>query len=62
MAKEICQECDRIFETKSNKGMICPECHKKILSRCAKERNLNKLGNEAYSKQQEEKRRHNDGC
>ena len=56
MAKEICQECECIFEPKSNKAMICPECHRKILSRCAKERNLNKLGNEAYSKQQAERK------
>ena len=52
MATEICQDCERIFEPKSHKGMICPECHRKRLSRYAKERNLNKLGNDAYSKQQ----------
>lgn len=52
MAKEICQDCERVFDPKSKKGMICPECHKKRLSRYAKERNLNKLGNDAYSKQQ----------
>ena len=56
MAKEICQECERIFEPKSHKAMICPECHRKRLSRYAKERNLNKLGNDAYSKQQAERR------
>ena len=52
MAKEICQDCECVFEPKSHKAMICPKCHRAILSRCAKERNLNRLGNEAYSKQQ----------
>lgn len=52
MAKEICQDCECIFEPKSTKGMICPDCHRKRLSRYAKERNLNKLGNAAYSVQQ----------
>ncbi len=51
MAKEICQDCERIFEPKSHKGMICPECHRKRLSRYAKERNLSKLGRDAYSEQ-----------
>ena len=62
MAKEICQECECIFETKRSTAVFCPECRREILSRCAKERNLNKWGNEAYSKQQAEKRRHNNGC
>ena len=52
MAKELCQDCMCIFEPKSSKGMICPECHRKRLSQYAKERNLNKLGNDAYSEQQ----------
>ena len=52
MAKEICQDCECIFEPKSHKGMICVKCHRKRLSRYAKERNLNKLGNDAYSEQQ----------
>lgn len=56
MAKEICQECECIFEPKSHKGMICPACHRKILSKCAKARNLNKLGSDAYSKQQAERK------
>lgn len=56
MAKEICQECECVFEPKSHKAMICPKCHRAILSRCAKERKLNKLGNEAYSKQQANRR------
>ena len=56
MAKEICQDCECVFEPKSNKGMICPKCHRKRLSQYAKDRNLNKLGNDAYSKQQAERR------
>ena len=47
MAKEICQDCERIFEPKSSKGMICQSCHRKRLSEAAKARNLNKLGNDA---------------
>jgi hypothetical protein len=47
MAKEICQICECIFEPKSHKAMICPNCHKKRLSDCAKERNLSKIGNDA---------------
>lgn len=50
MNKEICQDCGMVFEPKSNRAFICPKCHRKRLSRYAKERNLNKLGNDAYSK------------
>lgn len=50
MAKEICEDCGKVFEPKSNRGFICPMCHRKRLSRYAKERNLNKIGNDAYSK------------
>lgn len=60
MAKEICQDCERIFEPKSSKGMICPSCHRKRLSEAAKARNLNKLGNDAYSKQQAERKAERD--
>lgn len=60
MAKELCQDCGCVFEPKSKKGMICPKCHKARLSRYAKERKLNQIGNEAYSAQQAE-RRANDG-
>lgn len=56
MAKEICQECEKVFEPKSSKAMICPSCHRKRLSEAAKARNLNKLGNDAYSKQQAERK------
>lgn len=47
--KEICQECEKLFTPKSNKALICPSCHRKRLSQYAKERGLNKLGNDAYS-------------
>ena len=60
MAKEICQECECVFEPKSHKGMICPKCHRARLSRYAKERKLNRIGNDAYSKQQSERRADND--
>ena len=60
MAKEICEDCGKVFEPKSNRGFICPECHKKRLSRCAKVRNLSKIGREAYSELCA-KRRANDG-
>lgn len=50
MPKELCQDCETLFEPKSNKAFICPLCHRKRLSRYAKKRHLNKLGNEAYSK------------
>ena len=59
MAKELCQECEKLFEPKSGKAFICPTCHRKRLSRYAKERQLNKLGNEAYSKQQAKRREEN---
>ena len=59
MAKEICQDCERVFEPKSNRGFICPECHRRRLSRYAKERNLNKIGNDAHSKMCAERRADN---
>lgn len=49
MAKEICGDCGKVFEPKSNRGFICPMCHRKRLSRYAKERRLHELGNKAYS-------------
>ena len=48
MAKELCQECEKMFEGKGS-AYLCPDCRRKRLSRYAKERQLNKLGNEAYS-------------
>ena len=50
MAKEICEYCEKVFEA-GPKTFICPECRKKMLSENAKKRNLNKLGNKAFSEQ-----------
>lgn len=49
MSKEVCQDCGGLFDAKSNRAFICPDCHRKRLSRYAKERQLNKIGNAAYS-------------
>ena len=49
MAKEICQDCGRVFDGGAHQ-FFCLECRKRRLSEAAKARNLNKLGNEAYSK------------
>jgi hypothetical protein len=46
----ICDRCEKVFMGKY--AYICPECRKKVSSETAKKTNLNKLGNEAYSKQQ----------
>lgn len=54
MYKSICIDCEKVFEAKSKRAFICPECHRKRLSVYAKERQLNQIGNDAYSKQQEE--------
>lgn len=51
MAKEICEDCEKVFEPKCAKTLICPSCHKKRLSRYAKERKLNEIGTAAYSEQ-----------
>lgn len=51
MAKEICLDCEKVFEA-GPFTFICPECGKKRRSELAKRRNLNKIGNDAYSKQQ----------
>ena len=45
----ICEDCGKAFEPKSNKGFICPTCHRQRLSRYAKDRKLNEIGNKAYS-------------
>ena len=50
MAKEICQECEKLFEAKGNMAFFCPDCRRKRLSYYAKKRQLNKIGNDAYSK------------
>lgn len=50
--QEICEDCGKVFIPKSRKAFICPDCHKKRLSRYAKERKLNEIGTNAYSEQQ----------
>lgn len=56
MAKEICQDCGKIFEG-GPYAYFCPDCRRKRLSVAAKRRQLNKLGNEAYLAQQEKRKR-----
>lgn len=48
-SKKICIDCGRVYLGGEN-SHYCPQCFKKVLSKHAKELNLNKLGNEAYSK------------
>lgn len=43
MAKEICEDCGRVFEAGPS-AFICPTCRKRRLSESAKKRNLSKLG------------------
>lgn len=49
--KLICEDCGKVFEGGQNAN-FCLECRKKRLSASAKRRNLNKIGNAAYSKKQ----------
>ena len=51
MAKEICQDCGKVFEGGS-RAFFCVDCRKRRLSESAKRISLNKIGNDAYSKQQ----------
>lgn len=50
----VCERCNKTFMGKY--ASICPECRIKASRESAIRRNLNKLGNDAYSKQQAEKR------
>ena len=50
----VCERCEKVFMGKY--AFICPECRIKASRESAKRRNLNKLGNDAYSKQQAKKR------
>lgn len=55
-SKLICEGCGRVFV--GIKAHRCPECLKKLCSERAKKTNLNRLGNEAYSKLCAERRAH----
>ena len=59
MALEVCEDCGKVFEAGKYQH-ICRACLRKRLSEQAKRRELNKIGNEAYSKMCAE-RRANDG-
>ena len=50
MAKEICEDCEKVYEGGAY-SHYCPDCRHFRLSNAAKRRNLNKLGNDAYSEQ-----------
>lgn len=49
-AKEICEDCGKVFDG-GPYSYFCPDCRRKRLRESAKRRGLNKIGNEAYSKQ-----------
>lgn len=49
-APVICEDCEKVF-LGGPYSYFCPKCIKKRLSETAKKRNLNKLGNDAYSEQ-----------
>lgn len=54
-SKLVCEDCGREFL--GVKARRCAECFRKRLSMYAKARNLNKMGNEAYSRICAEKRK-----
>lgn len=49
MAKEICQDCYKVYEG-GPYSFLCPQCRKKHLSESAKKRNLGKLGRDVKAK------------
>ena len=49
--KTVCEDCSRPFDAKTNLAHYCSRCLQKRWSSYAKGRNLNRLGNEAYSRQ-----------
>ena len=59
MAKGICSDCGKIYE-ETRHSFFCADCRRRRLSEAAKSRGLNKIGSEAYSKQQAERRATND--
>ena len=50
LAREICEDCGKTFWA-GPRAFICPDCRKERLRRAARLRQLNKLGNAAYSEQ-----------
>ena len=52
-AQIICEKCGKVFMGKN--AFYCPDCRKEMCRERAKRIGLNKLGNEAYSKQQAER-------
>ncbi len=54
LCQTICEDCERVFLDGPN-AFFCPSCRKERLSAAAKKRNLNKLGNEAYSMQSQDR-------
>lgn len=50
LAPTICEDCEKVFQG-GPYSYFCPDCRKKRLRAAAKKRNLNKLGNDAYSEQ-----------
>ena len=52
----VCEDCNELFEAKSNKAFYCPKCVKKRLSNSAKRRELNMIGANAYSERRKKMR------
>ncbi len=52
----ICCDCEQTYKGGPN-TYFCPECRRRRLSESAKRRNLGKIGREAYSKQQAERKK-----
>lgn len=50
MASDICMDCEQVYDNKG-RSRYCPICRRKRTSEHAKKIGLNKLGNDAYSKQ-----------
>ena len=51
MAKEICEDCGKVFDA-GPRAFIRKDCHRKRLSNSAKRRNLSQIGRDSYLKQQ----------
>ena len=54
MAKEVCEDCGKVFEA-GPKAFFCPACRKRRMSEAAKRRGLNKVGYEARSRKREKR-------